>query len=258
METSAAQQAVVSSTSKEQQEAPVFNQSGSTVQSQNNFSINPRPDCHFGTPPAHLFENNKPVQIFNHSCECQNSPLAPFFDFLTPPVSIPKPTLDVEATGDGQLQVTTEDGYTLNFTGKKESWTITSPDGKETLIWGDPHVVESDGDKWDFTEQSSFSFGNNKVTVETIEKGPGVYTQAVTIYNGDDRVTISGIDSNKLSLDAWSFDGVAHDGALEDGVGYSLLDGEGDAFSWEQVLDESNSDSIEAEGEATEDEDSDE
>lgn len=135
----------------------------------------------------------------------------------------PKDTLTVSLDEKNRAIVKTEDGYQVQFSGKNEEWFIIRPDGKKTRIWGDPHVVESDGDKWDFTDQSTFYFGNNKVTVEVTPYGNGeTLTKTVTIYNGNSRVTISDINKNQPKLEAWTWDAEAHDKDLDDGDHYGL------------------------------------
>lgn len=135
--------------------------------------------------------------------------------------SPPRPTLDASVNENKEVEVSTEDGYTIRFSGKMQEWTITTPDNTTTRIWGDPHVEESDGDKWDFSKQSSFVFGNNKITVETIEAGNGAYySKTVSIYNGEDRFTLTGVDTNKLELVDWTFDAETHDAELDDGEVY--------------------------------------
>lgn len=119
----------------------------------------------------------------------------------------------------GAISVVTPDGFSIRAEGRDQAWTILGPDGFKTRIWGDPHVSESDGDTWDFLEQSTFKFGNNKVTVEVVPAGNGTtYSARITVYNGKDRVTISGINSDKPTIDAVAKDGVQHDAQLSDGT----------------------------------------
>ncbi|HQH26852.1 MAG TPA: DUF1521 domain-containing protein, partial [Oligoflexia bacterium] len=123
----------------------------------------------------------------------------------------------------GRPVVLTGDGYKIACQGKDQAWTITSPDGRSTRIWGDPHVVESDGDKWDFDGRASFSFGRNKVTVETVPHANGkTITGKITIYSGNERVTIADIDQDKPRLIAAASDGRVHDAELDDGVIYKM------------------------------------
>jgi hypothetical protein len=128
---------------------------------------------------------------------------------------------DVMRNDIGQISVRTLDGFLLRTEGKDQAWTITGPDGKTTRIWGDPHVQESDGKKWDFLNRSTFQFGNNKATVEVVPAGNGTTLSArITIYSGSERVTIDGIDKNKPSVAAVGNDGKQHDDSLADGITY--------------------------------------
>jgi hypothetical protein len=80
-------------------------------------------------------------------------------------------------------------------------------------------VKESDGDTWNFKDRSSFVFGENKVTVETVPARNGrAYSSRITIYNGAERITLGGIDKNAPTILAMSSDGVQHDDSLGDGV----------------------------------------
>ena len=117
----------------------------------------------------------------------------------------------------------TNDGYKIYCEAKDQAWTITSPDGKTTRIWGDPHVVESDGDKFDFQAKTSFVFGKNKITVEVspLENGNAL-TGKITIYNGEQRVTIADIEKDKPRISAVAADGKIHDASLADGSIYRL------------------------------------
>lgn len=133
----------------------------------------------------------------------------------------------------GQISVRTLDGFLVRAEGKDEAWTITGPDGKTTRIWGDPHVKESDGNKWDFLNRSTFQFGNNKATVEVVPAGNGTtLTSRITIYSGSERVTIDGIDKNKPNVVAVSSDGKQHDDSLADGITYKRsATGTGEAWT---------------------------
>lgn len=128
---------------------------------------------------------------------------------------------DVIRNDIGEISVRTLDGYLIRAEGRDEAWTITGPDGKTTRIWGDPHVKESDGKKWDFLNRSTFQFGTNKATVEVVPAGNGTtLTSRITIYSGTERVTIDGIDKNKPVVTAVSKDGRQHDDGLADGITY--------------------------------------
>ncbi len=145
--------------------------------------------------------------------------------------------LSAQVKDGGQVEVKTKDGYIITCEGKDQAWTITSPSGKVTRIWGDPHVNESDGDTWDFTKQSSFRFGRNKVTVEVTPYGDGDATlsRTITIYNGNDRITISGIDQNKPYIAVSTDDAKEQDAQLEDGDTYRLRKETNGDDEWRKV-----------------------
>ena len=94
--------------------------------------------------------------------------------------------------------VTTSGGYKIEATGKFE-WKITGPDGKSTRIWGDPHVAEGDGGKWDFKKDSTFVLGDGtKVHVKTQPYGNGAtVTSALQIEKNGQLVDINGIAEGK-------------------------------------------------------------
>lgn len=128
---------------------------------------------------------------------------------------------DVTRNDIGQIAVRTLDGYVVRAEGRDQAWSITGPDGRTTRIWGDPHVQESDGGKWDFLNRSTFQFGNNKATVEVVPFGNGAtITARLTLYSGEERVTIDGINLNNPFIAAHSRDGKQHDDGLADGVTY--------------------------------------
>ena len=137
------------------------------------------------------------------------------------------------ADDSGAITVRTPDGYVVKAEGKEQAWSITGPDGKTTRIWGDPHVLESDGDRWDFKERGSFMFGANKITAETVPAGNGqTVSYRLTVYSGNERVTVGGINTNKPVIVAVGQDGKQHDDQLADGTQYTRsLGANGEAWS---------------------------
>jgi hypothetical protein len=112
---------------------------------------------------------------------------------------------------DGSV-ITTPGGYKIEATGQFE-WTITGPDGKTTRVWGDPHVAEGDGGKWDFKRNSTFVLGDGtRVNVSTAPFGNNgmTVTSGLEIISGNDRVTVSGIDKGKGVVGQVTPDGYAH------------------------------------------------
>jgi|GEM_PF-4826106 len=140
---------------------------------------------------------------------------------LAAPAIPAKSHFNVVKSDQGMVTVRTLDGFVVRAEGKDQAWSISGPDGRSTRIWGDPHVTESDGDTWDFTKRGTFVFGKNKATVEVVPAGNGqTFSSCLTIYAGDERVTIGGIDTNKPVIMAVSNDGKQHDDGLADGTVY--------------------------------------
>lgn len=109
-------------------------------------------------------------------------------------------------------KITTPGGYTIEAT-KQHEWIITGPDGKTTRIWGDPHVAEGDGGKWDFKRDSTFVLGDGtRINVKTAPWGDGkmTVTSGLEIISGNDRVNISDIDKGKGVVGEVTQDGFAH------------------------------------------------
>ena len=160
---------------------------------------------------------------------------------ITPAPITPAPGTSTEvlkamqaiADDSGAITVRTPDGYVVKAEGKEQAWSITGPDGKTTRIWGDPHVLESDGDRWDFKERGSFMFGANKITAETVPAGNGqTLSYRLTVYSGNERVTVGGINTNKPVIVAVGQDGKQHDDQLADGTQYTRsLGANGEAWS---------------------------
>ena len=135
------------------------------------------------------------------------------------------PILDDSTHPSGSLQtsgsvITTPGGYKIEATGQHD-WQITGPDGKVTKIWGDPHVAEGDGGKWDFKKNSTFVLGDGtRINVTTAPWGNGgmTVTQGLEIISGNDRVTVSGIDKGKGVVGQVTQDGYAHSNSFSGDV----------------------------------------
>lgn len=133
------------------------------------------------------------------------------------PAPINPPRIDCGHQPSGSLKVdgnkvTTAGGYTIEQLGQFE-WKITGPDNKSTRIWGDPHVDEGDGGKWDFKKDSTFVLGDGtKINVSTKPWGNGgmTVTGGLEIISGNDRVVVSDIDKGIGKVGAVTQDGYAH------------------------------------------------
>ena len=108
--------------------------------------------------------------------------------------------------------ITTPGGYKIEPMSQFE-WKITGPDGKETRVWGDPHVAEGDGGKWDFKRNSTFVLGDGtKINVTTAPYGSDgmTVTSKLEIISGNDRVEVTDIDKGKGKIGTVTQDGYAH------------------------------------------------
>lgn len=121
---------------------------------------------------------------------------------------LPRPSLSQSAAPAGQgLQknddgsITTAGGFKIDATGKSSEWKIYGPDGEQlTRVWGDPHVDEADGTKWDFTKDSDFVLPDGtRIAVDTNydpSKGNGQsVTTGLQITNGSDRASVTGVNT---------------------------------------------------------------
>lgn len=142
--------------------------------------------------------------------------LADVFDLVvngcpTPPAPVdashPSGSLKTDANG----VITTPGGYKIEQL-KQFDWKITGPDGKETKIWGDPHVAESDGGKWDFKRDSTFVLGDGtRINVTTKPWGNNMtVTGGLEVISGNDRVQVTDIDKGKGKVGQVTQDGFAH------------------------------------------------
>jgi len=139
---------------------------------------------------------------------------------------VPRPSLDHCAAPAGKgltmapegfpkNAIRTAGGYTIVPTGSQNSWHVYAPGQKwgetpMTNVWGDPHVNESDGTRWDFTKNSDFRLPDGTlIKVDTTAQTGASVTKGLTIVNGADRVSVSGIDANQPKVSAISHDGYA-------------------------------------------------
>jgi hypothetical protein len=134
--------------------------------------------------------------------EIMNNPFTP----IAPPnVQDSGPPEGSLSTKDGV--VTTPGGYKIEPMGQYE-WQITGPDGKSTRVWGDPHVAEGDGGKWDFKRDSTFVLGDGtRINVATKPYNDMTVTSGLEIIAGNDRVNIDNIDKGKGQIGDVTHDG---------------------------------------------------
>lgn len=129
--------------------------------------------------------------------------------------SAPAPTDSGHPSGslkkDANGVITTPGGYKIEQL-KQHDWKITGPDGKSTLIWGDPHVKESDGGAFDFKRDSTFVLGDGtRINVKTVPWGNNMtVTGGLEIISGNDRVQVTDINKGKGKVGDITQDGFQH------------------------------------------------
>jgi len=147
------------------------------------------------------------------------------FKFPNYQAPIQPPLVDDSSHPSGSLKtdgnvITTPGGYKIEPMSQFE-WKITGPDGKETRVWGDPHVAEGDGGKWDFKRNSTFVLGDGtKINVTTAPWGSDgmTVTSKLEIISGNDRVEVSDIDKGKGKISTITQDGYAHANSFQGDV----------------------------------------
>jgi hypothetical protein len=104
--------------------------------------------------------------------------------------------------------IRTAGGYTIVPEGRDMAWRIYGPGQQHceeplTRVWGDPHVNEKDGTRWDFTKDSNFTLPDGTVIRcdTTSEIGQSV-TQGLTILSGNDRVEVTGVNTGSPQVTA--------------------------------------------------------
>ena len=132
-----------------------------------------------------------------------------------PNINLSGPPAAKGVTQIAENQWRTAGGYVITAEGRQSAWNIKGPDGKDvTRVWGDPHVSEADGTRWDFTKNSDFVLPDGTrieaITSYDPSKGNGMsVTTGLNIMNGQDRVEVSGINTrdptSKHHYDAYEY-----------------------------------------------------
>jgi hypothetical protein len=136
------------------------------------------------------------------------------------------PSRDSSGSSDSRWEVDQENrtikldnGYELKFDNERQSWHITDAEGNSVNIWGDPHVAENDGGRWDFKQDSTFVLDDGtKITVHTRPSGNGqTVTDSVTITQGDQAIEVTGVADNNVRISEVMNNGREIDAAHNDG-----------------------------------------
>jgi hypothetical protein len=120
--------------------------------------------------------------------------------------------LQTSPEGWPEGSVKTAGGYVVVPDGNT-NWDIFNPGSKpgdkpDTHIWGDPHVSEKDGGRWDFTKTSDFTLPDGtKITAKTSAETGQSVTTGLEITNGMDHVSVEGVNTGKPTTSAVQHDG---------------------------------------------------
>jgi hypothetical protein len=187
---------------------------GSTTQNNWNFFFN------FNIGGNQYVDANRALQTLNH-CHIPDSVTyggTRFNDTVPHAGCLPSPSPDLSGAPAGrglrtgeqgwpENTVTTAGGYRIVVEGGT-NWNIYAPgqnpgDKPHTRVWGDPHVDEKDGTRWDFTGTKGLDgqIGNDFVLPDgtrifartSSDQGHSV-TTGLTIANGADLVEVNGVD----------------------------------------------------------------
>jgi hypothetical protein len=149
--------------------------------------------------------------------------------------------LEKNPAGWPEGSVSTAGGYTIVPEGKQAAWSIYAPGQKHgekpnTRVWGDPHVDEKDGTRWDFTKNSDFVLPDGtRINCQTTSETGYSVSKGLTIANGADKVQIDGIDKNRPTTGNITNDGYewrAKHLAANPGRDSFHLGGSGDNVKW--------------------------
>ncbi|MBN2357967.1 MAG: DUF1521 domain-containing protein [Deltaproteobacteria bacterium] len=148
-------------------------------------------------------------------------PFMPVNEFPQP-APVPQPEIGYSGTPAGkgleknpagwpEGSVKTAGGYVVVPEGNT-NWSIYEPGQKpgekpSTRIWGDPHVTEADGGRWDFSKSSDFVLPDGtRIAAKTSSETGQSVTTGLEIANGADHVSVTGVNGKPTTSE------VKHDG----------------------------------------------
>lgn len=120
--------------------------------------------------------------------------------------------LAVGADGWPEGTITTAGGYKIVPEGRT-NWEIYAPgqdpgEKAHTRIWGDPHVTEKDGTRWDFTKSSDFVLPDGtRIHAKTSSDTGQSVTVGLEVVNGMDRVSVTGLNGRNPQVSDIKHDG---------------------------------------------------
>ena len=132
--------------------------------------------------------------------------------------------------------------------GKGESMQVFGPDNRElSQVWGDPHLWEGDGTKWDFTTDGDMVLPDGTLIKMDTTYNPNSgshmsFLETVTIVSGDNKVEVTGISSNNAQAGSITNDGATwrenHQSTTAQAAGYSqfFMALEGDKIHYHAMM----------------------
>jgi len=151
------------------------------------------------------------------------------------PQPTPQPTWEVDQSN---RTIQLDNGYSLKFDNANQSWHITDKEGNSTRIWGDPHVQENDGGKWDFKQDATFMLDDGtKISVNTVGRGNSLtVTDSLTITKGDQAILVTGVADNNVKISNVMSNGSELDRMTNDGYVFKEENGVDDWTSNGNVI----------------------
>jgi len=100
------------------------------------------------------------------------------------------------------INYTTTGGWKININGTTIQ--MTSPDGQDTTkVWGDPHVVEADGSKWDWDSATSSYLLSDGTKITMNAAGSNKTVDSTSIYDKAQLVQVNNKDMTFTSSVDW-------------------------------------------------------
>ena len=126
---------------------------------------------------------------------------------LPPPVQRPWGAID-HRDGTGSIDIGT---HTIRLNEKSSEWVVTDKQtGKQTRIYGDPHVDYNNDGKTDldFKGNLNLMLGNTRIHIQTVPAGNGqTFSSRLTISDGQQALVVNGLSQKNTN-------GVDQDGKM--------------------------------------------
>ncbi|MDQ7824909.1 MAG: DUF1521 domain-containing protein [Candidatus Eremiobacteraeota bacterium] len=181
--------------------------------------------------------NNVTINDGGDSVSIDNNAATTYTDENGNDVTVTPDNYHVSVDENNVSTTTTPGGYQIVYNPESGEATMTDPaTGESSMIWGDPHVTESDGGQWEWDSATSTYVlpDGTKVTMNstggTEENGYGTL-ESMDIYSGTGDTHVSASAEGT----AVTHDGQTADQAQADG---DLYMGSDDLTDWYSVADQ--------------------